>query len=415
MTKKKLLFLSVSVALMLSLLGGALFGQATQKNNLYRYLSIFTEVFSLVRNNYVEEVPPDQLIDGAFSGVTDAIDEFSYYIPPAQMARYHSYTEDDDSSAGLIITRRFGYAYVISAIDGSPADKAGIARGDFIEKVNGQPTQKMAIWQVRSALHTDKPVDLTVLRGGLTKRDTFRITPVAFQPKLNAQQLGEVSYIKIPYFEKGVAEQFRAALDDVRKGGHRKLIVDLRGNAGGDVEEAIKSADELLSGGVITSLDGRRVEQTRWTADRATNYDGDVEVLIDMSTASGAEVMAAAIHGNNRGKLVGVPTYGKSIVQKLVALPSGGGVYMTVAHYTTPEMVAIKDSRGTEAGGATPINAPVLKPIKEQGIRPDVLVDLTPDALRDPANPGARPKEDLILNKALALFNEQPAALKKAA
>src|ERR1700730_6663561 len=102
MSKNKLAFLVISVALMISLLGGALFGQATQKNNLYRYLSIFTEVFSLVRNNYVEEVPPDQLIDGAFSGVTDAIDEFSYYIPPAQMARYHSYTEGDDSSAGLI-------------------------------------------------------------------------------------------------------------------------------------------------------------------------------------------------------------------------------------------------------------------------------------------------------------------------
>jgi len=85
MSKKKIVFLSVSVALLLSLLGGALFGQATQKNNVYRYLSIFTEVYDLVSHNYVEQVPPDQLLDGAFSGVTDAIDEFSYYVPPTQM------------------------------------------------------------------------------------------------------------------------------------------------------------------------------------------------------------------------------------------------------------------------------------------------------------------------------------------
>src|ERR1700686_4433857 len=137
MTKKKIVFLSVSVALLLSLLGGALFGQATQKNNVYRYLSIFTEVFDLVRNNYVEQVPADQLMDGAFSGVTDAIDEFSYYVPPAQMAAYKSFTDVEDNGIGLIVTKRFGYAFVIASIADSPAAKAGVERGDFIEKVDG--------------------------------------------------------------------------------------------------------------------------------------------------------------------------------------------------------------------------------------------------------------------------------------
>ena len=119
MSKKKVVFLSLSVALLLSLLGGALFGQAAQKSGgSYRYLSIFTEVFDLVRNNYVEAVPADQLMDGAFAGVTDAIDEFSYYVPPAQMAAYKNFTDTDDNGTGLIVTRRFGYAYVISAVPG---------------------------------------------------------------------------------------------------------------------------------------------------------------------------------------------------------------------------------------------------------------------------------------------------------
>jgi carboxyl-terminal processing protease len=404
MSKKKIAFLSVSVALLLSLLGGALFGQATQKNNVYRYISIFTEVFELVQHNYVEQVPADQLMDGAFSGVTDAIDEFSYYVPPPQMAAYKNFSDVEDNGVGLIVTKRFGYAFVIAPVAGSPAAKAGIERGDFIEKIDGQPTQKLAVWQVRNLLRSGKPMHLQVLRGGQTKRDEFVLQQAVFHPiALETKTLGGVAYIKIPYFEKGTAAQLATALENVRRSGTRKLIIDVRGNAGGDVDEAINAADELLTSGLITSLAGK-VEAKKWQADRNTAYDGDVEVLTDGSTASGAEIFAAAIHGNQRGKVVGVTTYGKSIVQKFMALPSGGGVYMTVAHYTTPD----------------------LKPIKSGGIRPDVLVDLTALVLRDPEPPSVlaphgtpkaavKPPEDLILEKALQLFNEPAAAAKKAA
>src|SRR5207253_1260241 len=166
------------------------------------------------------------------------------------------------------------YAYVIASIPGSPAAKAGIERGDFIEKVDGKATQKMAVWQVRNALHSAKAVQLQVLRGGQTKRDEFTIQQANYHPlALSTQKFGSI------------------------------------------------------------------------------DYNGDVEVLTDNSTASGAEIFAAAIHGNSRGKIVGVNTYGKAIVQKFIALPSGGGVMMTVAHYTTPE----------------------LKPIKEGGVKPDVV------------------------------------------
>jgi carboxyl-terminal processing protease len=397
MNRKKLIFLVVSVAALLLLLGGALFGQAVQnKNNAYRYYSIFTEVFDLVRNNYVESVPNDQLMDGAFSGVTDAIDEFSYYVSPTQMAAYKTFNDIEDNGVGLIVTKRFGYGFVIAPVAGSPAAKAGIERGDFIEKIDGQPTPKMAVWQIRNALRSSKPVHLQILRGGQTKRDDFTVQQASFHPlAITTQQFGHVSYIKVPYFEKGTAAQFRAALENVHKNDSRQLIVDLRGNAGGDVEEAIAAADELLTSGLITSLEGRKIEPRQWQADRNTAYDGAVEVLQDNATAAGAEIFAAAIHGNSRGKTVGITSYGKSIVQRLVNLPSGGAVYMTVAHYTAPD----------------------LKPIKDGGVKPDVVVDLTAQALRDPdaKEDAKQPREDLILNKALQLFNEQPLAAKKAA
>ena len=399
MTKKRAFFFAVSVAVVFSLIGGALFGQATQRNNVFRYLSIFTEVFDLVRNNYVEAVSSDQLMDGAFSGVTDAIDEFSYYVPPSQMSAYRTDTEPDDNGIGLVVTKRFGYAYVIAATPGSPSAKAGIERGDFIEKVDGKPTQKLAIWQVRNLLHSNKPVQLQVLRGGQTKRDEFTIQQTAYHPlALTTQQFGSIAYVKIPYFEKGTAEQLKTALDNVRKSGTRKLIVDVRENAGGDVDEAIASADELLTSGMITSVEGRHTDTKRWQADRATDYDGDVEVLTDNSTASGAEIFAAAIHGNGRGKVVGVNTYGKAVVQKFIQLPSGGGVFMTIGHYTAPDN----------------------KPIKEGGVKPDVVVDLTVQALRDRdlrkgATTAPKPEDDLILKRALELYTTPQQAMKKAA
>ena len=392
MTRKKIAFLAVSVALLLTLLTGALFGQTTQKNDVYRYLSIFSEVFDLVRTNYVDQVGSEKLMDGAFSGVTDAIDEFSYYVPPAQMAAYKKFVDVEDNGLGLIVTKRFGYAYVVAAVAGSPVDKAGLSAGDFIEKIDGQPAQTMAAWEMRAALNQQRPVKLQILRGGETHREEVTIQPASFHPvTVRNDTISGIAYVKIPWFEQGTAQQFRAALDSIRQKGTKKLIIDLRGNAGGSVEEAIASADEVLTSGMITSLEGRKIEAKQWQADRATSYDGELQVLTDPSTAAGAEVFASAIHGNNRGKVVGLTTYGKSIVQRFIPLPSGGGVQMTIGHYTTPD----------------------LKVITDAGVKPDVLVDLSAQALEDSdqKTTGKRePKDDLILNKALQLFGAKPPA-----
>jgi carboxyl-terminal processing protease len=395
MTKKKVAFLAVSLALLVTLLSGAVFGQATQKSNVYRYLSIFSEVFDLVRSNYVDQVASDKLMEGAFSGVTDAVDEFSYYVPPAQMAAYRKFVDVEDNGLGLVVTKRFGYAYVVAPVAGSPAEKAGLDAGDFIEQIDGQPTTRMAAWQIRSALNQSRPVKLQVLRGGQTHREDITVSPATYHPvALESDTRSGVAYIKIPYFEKGSAQQFRAALEAVRQRNLRKLIIDLRGNAGGSVDEAIAAADDLLTSGLITAQEGRKLEAKKWQADRATSYDGDVQVLTDLSTAGGAEVFAAAIRGNNRGKVVGVTTYGKAVVQRFIPLPSGGGVQMTIGHYTSPDLKAIGDA----------------------GVKPDVMVDLSSQALRDPKDKGTKAEEeDVILNKALQLFGAEQIHLKKAA
>lgn len=384
MSKRKVLFLTLSVTLMLTLVAAGLFGQAVQKENLYRFLSIFTEVFSLARNNYVEDVRPDQLVDGAFSGVTDAIDEFSYYVAPAQMRDHGNFRDDDNTpgSAGIVVTKRFGYAYVIAPVAGSAAEEAGVEAGDFIERIDNIPTQRMAVWEVRKALQGQEgsKLELSLLRGGMSERETVTITRRDFKTgPLKVEHYGDTAYVKIPTFRPGTARQLRDSLSPLRGS---ELIVDVRGNAAGSIDEAILAADELLDSGMITSLSGRRVEARQWKADGSRAFSGDVLVLTDASTAGPGEVFAAALTGNKRGRTVGIATYGRAIQQRFVPLPSGGGLQITIGHYTTPD----------------------LRPIKEQGVRPDVPVDLAALAVRE--EDGKKPEEDLILNRALRLFGE---------
>ena len=389
MTKSKFAFIALSLTVMLSLVTAAVLGQPAKEGSIYRYLSIFTEVFSLIRDNYVDNVTSDQLVEGAFNGVTDAVDEFSYYVPPSLMGQYRTFVDDEQNGIGLVVTKRYGFGYVIAPVAGSPAALAGLEAGDLIDQIDGKPTAKMAVWQIREALQTEpgKTLALRIVRGGVTKRESMSVTRKSFTtPALTPQNFGNVAYIKLPFFEKGTARQLADSLASVEKSGKQKLIIDLRENAGGSVDEAIASADLLLSKGLITSVEGRRADVKRWEADPAVSYNGEVEVLTDSSSAAGAEIFAAAISENGRGKTVGVTTFGKAVVQKFVTLPSEGGLNVTVGHYTTPKE----------------------KPILSAGLRPDVPVELIASVVKEELNPKSAPP-DVILEKALELFGEKKA------
>ncbi len=220
MNRKRIAFLIVSIALMVTLLAGGVFGQAISKDNVYRHLSIFTEIYSLVRSSYVEDVDPNTLLAGAFDGLTDAIDEFSYYVPPAQMAGYRDFTQPEAIGLGLVVSRRFGYAFVIAPVEGSPADTAGIESGDFIERIDGKPTQEMALWQIRSALHGDPntKADLVILKGSMNKRETLTLQRQAYSaPKTSFRAIEGVGYIRIPTFLDSTPSELAASLDDASK------------------------------------------------------------------------------------------------------------------------------------------------------------------------------------------------------
>ncbi len=379
---KKVVFLALSVGVMGALLAAAMFGQAVQQENVYKYLSVFSEVFSIVRTNYVDEVSSDELVDGAFAGVTQAVDEFSYYIPPTQMQSYRAFLESSDGiDSGMIMTKRFGYAFVIGVAPGSPAEKAGVKPGDYIETIGDVDTKPLAAWQVEAALRGDEGEArvLSVVRAGGTEREqvTVTLTPVEDVP-FEERDYGSVGYVKIRDFRPGTADRLKAKLVALHEAAASAVILDLRGNSTGQVEEAIRSADFFLAGGTITSIAGRKAEPQLWQADKETLFDGEVVILTDGTCASGAEVLSAAISGNERGQVVGFPTYGKAIVQKLVDLPSGGGLYLTIGHYTKPD----------------------LDPIRHEGIHPDVVVTRSSVAESSKDDDDSDP----ILERALSLL-----------
>jgi carboxyl-terminal processing protease len=373
MRRGKSVFLIGSIALLSTILVAGLAGQGAKADNLYRNLSLFAEVMSLVNQSYVDPVVDAELIEGAFQGVTDAIDEYSYYIPPDAVALYEQSRPAEGEGVGLVVSKRLGYAYIIAVVEGSPAAEAGIRAGDFIERIDGELTTDMPVWRIDSGLRGRDPVELTIVRSALDERETIVLERGDFEPAPPSLRYEEGhAVVRIPHFGPGTARALAAILEDVREKGVDRLLIDVRGNAEGVIEDAIAAADALLASGVIATLEGRRVEKRVWEAGPEQSFDGEVVVLIDNSTAGGAEIFAAAISRNDRGRTVGIPTYGRAIEQKFVLLPSGGALNITIAHYMAPDGSSIS-LRGLRPD--VQVNRAALMLSEQNGDPVDIILD----------------------------------------
>ncbi len=340
-----------------------------------RALAIFTEVLNLTRNNYVEPVEVGTLLDGAYDGVTDAIDPFSYYVPPDKMDKYRAYESSRQQDCGLVVGRRLGAPYVVSAVQGSPAEAAGLLPGDVLLGIDGVTTRNQALWEVEAALAGPEgsSVRLKVLRGGEEHELEFTVARRPYKPSAVAEKTVEsIPVLRIPSFEKGAADALREEL--VRLSPRPSaVILDLRNCASGDVEEAVRGASLFVPEGPVTKLEGKKVPPRDFPTKGARVWDGKVLVLVDDGTGGPAEIFAGALGDRIPATLVGEPTAGMGISQKLISMPSGGALYLTVAEYTTPS--------GKEFAG--------------KGLKPTVRVDLFPD--------DTAPGRDPILKRAIEL------------
>jgi carboxyl-terminal processing protease len=393
MSARSRLFIAlVSTTFIAYIAVGSLLGRVLGDTS-YGQLAVFNEVVRLVLEGYVEPVNLDRAMAGARLGLTDALDGDSAYLE-ADDWKLLQQPGKDDADIGALLTRRFGFLMVVAPRSGSPAEKAGLKTGDILKTIDGRHTRPLAAATGQRMLRgaPGSSVRLTILRAGV---DPFDVSVVrerlgAAAPTSRILE-GGTGYLKITEISTKAADEARAAVESLKRGGVKSLVLDLRGSAEGAPAEGVKVAELFMNGGVVAKLSGARTaEQVLSAAPKNEVWDGPLAVLIDTGTAGAGEIVAAALRDADRGPIVGERTFGRVGIQKQLPLAEGGMI-LTVARYVSP--------KGTAIHG--------------QGVQPTVAVSSGHDTDDGSDEPTPPPAKDLILDKALELLHSGEA--KKAA
>jgi len=328
------------------------------------YLGVFSEAMSIVENNYVEPQDPKKLIYGAIRGMVGSLDAHSSFMAPEEYKDLQIDTKGSFSGIGIEITMKDNLLIVVSPIEGTPAYKAGLRAGDRIIKIDGQSTKNMtlgdAVRRIRGAKGSS--VTLTIMRENLDKPKSFtmvrEIIPIR---SVRARHFEDgIGYIRIANFQENTDNDLRQALKDLNAKFRplRGLILDLRNDPGGLLDQAVKVADEFLSSGLIVYTKGRNQANNRRFFAQDSNTDLEktipIVILINEGSASASEIVGGALQDRKRAILVGTKSFGKGSVQTIVPLEDGSALRLTTAHYYTPSG----------------------RVINEKGIQPDLLVEM---------------------------------------
>jgi carboxyl-terminal processing protease len=350
MSKKlKAVILTVSIAIVLFTIAGGLGVRAASNDGAYRQLGVYSEVLSRIRSEYVEEPNIPQVTDGALHGLLESLDPNSSYLSPAEYKQYRARKTDAKGQVGATISKRFGYAAVVSVIPGGPADKAGIENGDILEAIEGRSTRELSLAEIQSVLMGEpgSNVNVSIVRARRAEPQKITITRNAVKiPDVSEKSFEDgIIYIKVDAFNKGKAQEIADKLKDEQKKGAKKVILDLRDCSEGDVQEGIATANLFLDHGVITYLQGQRYPRETFNADMKKVVTGlPLVVMVNRGTAGSAEIVAAAILENARGDVLGDKTFGVGSVQKVIEIPDGSALILSVAKYYTPGGKAIQDT-----------------------------------------------------------------------
>ncbi len=388
MSKTRALSVAASAALLLALFVvlpgmGADEKDKEGKEALYRPLGLFTEVLGLVRSNYVEPTELKPLLGGSFSGMTEAMDPFSEYVPPDKMAAFSAFEAAKEKreilDTGIVLARRFGFPVVVAAVAGSPAAAAGVKSDDVIEKIDGALTRSMALWELESRLSgkAGGRVHLAVVREGKPRHRTLDIVRAGWTPAVpSAERIDGETVIRIPAFVPGTTAALKEILKPLDR--TRPLVLDLRSSATGSFDEAARAAALFVPAGPLGELSGRRIETKTFRSEPGERvHESRLVLLVDSGTAGAAELFASAVRdagtrdagakpviqdrkkpgtedpdapevfdpGADASKagekmklavrLVGEPTVGMGFTAQVVKLASGGSLKLSVGKIRT--------------------------------------------------------------------------------
>lgn len=338
----------------------------------YDLLNLFGDVFERVRNDYVEEVEDQQLIESAINGMLTSLDPHSGYLSAKSFQEMQVQTKGEFGGLGIEVTMENGLVKVVSPIDDTPAFRAGIEAGDFISQIDGEPvlglTLSEAVEKMRGKIGTD--IEITVLRERLSEPLEVTITRDLIKIKsIRARAEGNVAYVRVVSFSENTYESMRKELEkQLRAIGPdaKGLVLDLRNNPGGLLDQAIAVADAFLERGEIVSTRERDpINTKRYTARKGDLANGlPMVVLINQGSASASEIVAGALKDHKRAVILGTKSFGKGSVQTVIPLKDHGAMRLTTARYYTPSGVSIQAT----------------------GIEPDIIVEPAKVELLDTSN-----------------------------
>jgi len=340
-------------------------------NSTYEDLKVFTDVLGLLQKDYVEERNSKDLVYGAIKGMLETLDPHSAFMPPTMYKEMQEETKGRFEGIGIEIEMKNGVLTVVSPIVDTPAFKAGIQARDQIIQIEGESTKNLTLMESVKRLRGPKSskVTIMIMREGFTKpqeftlvRDVIPVRSVRYE--LLEKQYG---YIRVTQFQEKTDSEFEKAmkaLEEENKGSLRGLILDLRNNPGGLLDQAVKVTDRFIESGLIVSVEGRREDQKMkfYAHHEGTINQYPLIVLINGGSASGAEIVAGAIQDLGRGILLGTQSFGKGSVQTIFPLKDGSGLRLTTARYFTP------NGRSIQAKGIVPDIIVKPLPIEEEKV-----------------------------------------------
>mgnify|MGYP001440249688 CR=1 FL=1 len=376
---KKIIFLTILIFTFIST-------SVFSKNDLYEKIDLFGEVLENIKKDYVDDVNQAEIMDSAINGVLQSLDPYSAYMSPELFKEMQTDTSGEFGGLGIEIGMEAGVVKVISPIDDTPAEQAGIKAGDYIVKIGNEQVQGKSLMEAVKLMRgpVGTAIDLTVRRKNVKKPIEFKIIRKIIEVQsVNSKIISEeknIGYIRLKSFNENSDNQFLKSIKKFEKNSKIKgYVIDLRNNPGGLLTQAINITDFFLEDGEIVSTKGRKISETRkFFARKGDETKGKpIVVLINNGSASASEIFAGALKDHKRAIILGENSYGKGSVQSIIPLKNGGGIRLTISKYYLPSGLSIS----------------------EVGVTPDILVEEIEGDFKINSD------NDNQLNYAIKLFN----------